>query len=144
MEPFARRGLGELWLAGMRGPLASRMVRSQGVADPAAMQLEDAAALVHMLRLGDGGRAFLKIMRGFERTPEKQQLYVETLRGLGCPKQVIWGADDSALTLEREGEAARRAAGVERVEALPGRHFVQYEQAAAIAERIRALARSQT
>jgi haloalkane dehalogenase len=79
-------------------------------------------------------------MRGFERTPEKQRLYLGTLRDGPYPKQVVWGADDPALKLSVQGEQARRAAGLEEVHALPAKHFLQEDQAPAIAERVAALA----
>ncbi len=80
-------------------------------------------------------------MRGFERTAAKQSLYMGVVRGVPYPVQVVWGADDPALKLSVYGEQARRATGVETVHTLPAKHFLQEDQAPAIAERIAALAR---
>ena len=88
-----------------------------------------------------GGRAFLKIMRGFERTREKRDLYAGVLRDGRHPVQIVWGADDPALTLGRHGEEARRAAGLDEIHTVPAKHFLQEDQAPAIAERVAALAR---
>ena len=96
-------------------------------------------AYVDLLRRGDGGAAFLKIMRGFERTRAKRDRYVGALRHGGYPVQVIWGENDPALTLAVHGEAARRAAGVQTIHRLPGKHFLQEDQAPSIADLIAAI-----
>jgi haloalkane dehalogenase len=142
MEPFARRGLGELWLRSLTKPAFRGLMGLQGIGDMSAVPKEEVYAYVDLLKRGDGGRAFLKIMRGFERTAEKEELYLRTLRELDCPKQVVWGADDPALPLATEGEAARRAVSAERVHEVRAKHFLQEDQAAAVAERIAALAGS--
>jgi pimeloyl-ACP methyl ester carboxylesterase len=51
----------------------------------------------------DGGRAFLKIMRGFERTAVKRDLYRSVLAGDRYPVQVVWGREGGA-----EGRRPRR------------------------------------
>jgi pimeloyl-ACP methyl ester carboxylesterase len=84
----------------------------------------------------------LKIMRGFERTPEKRLLYESTVRDVPYPVQVVWGAEDPALKLALHGEQARQAAGLEEILTVPAKHFLQEEQAPAIAERVAALAGS--
>jgi pimeloyl-ACP methyl ester carboxylesterase len=75
-------------------------------------------------------------MRGFERTAEKRRLYETTLREATYPVQVVWGADDPALKPAVHGESIRRAAGVDRIHELPGKHFLQEDQAPAVAARI--------
>jgi pimeloyl-ACP methyl ester carboxylesterase len=114
----------------------------QGVADRGAVTKDELDAYVDLLKGGDRGRAFLKIMRGFERTPEKRRLYESTLRDAPYPVQVLWGADDPALKLAVHGEQARRAAGVEEIHTVPAKHFLQEDQAPAIAERVAALAQA--
>jgi haloalkane dehalogenase len=140
MEPFARRGIGELWLASMRGPLFAQLMYYAGIEDRSAVSRRELAAYVELLKREDGGKAFLRIMRGFERTREKRDLYVRTLRDARRPVQVVWGAKDPTLTLKREGEQARAAAGVERIHELPARHFLQEDQAPALAERVAQIA----
>ena len=75
MEPFAHRGLGELWLASMRPRLFPPLMRAIGVAKQDQVTDAELAAYIPLLRGDDGGRAFLKIMRGFQRTDEKGRLY---------------------------------------------------------------------
>lgn len=139
MEPFAIRGLGEAWLASMAGPVFVGLMWAQGVKDRTIPRAE-LAAYVDLLKREDGGRAFLRIMRSFERTPEKRALYEGVVREMRYPVQVIWGADDPALTLRRHGEEARRATGLERIHTVPAKHFLQEDQAPAIAELVARLA----
>jgi haloalkane dehalogenase len=141
MEPFARRGLGELYLRTLTKPAFRALMALQGIADRRATGRDELDAYVDLLKRGDGGAAFLRIMRGFERTPAKRALYERAVRDVPYPVQVVWGERDPALKLAVHGEQARRAAGVETVYRLPGKHFLQEDQAPAIAERVAALAR---
>jgi haloalkane dehalogenase len=140
MEPFARRGLGELWLASFTKPGFRVIWRLQAIGDQSATPREEVDAYVDLLKRGDGGKAFLRIMRGFERTREKQELYVAALGDAPYPVQVVWGADDPALRLERQGEQARRAAGLDQIHSVPAKHFLQEDQAPVIAERVAEIA----
>lgn len=140
MEPFARRGVGELYLATMSKPAFWALWTLQAIGDRSATPREEVYAYVDLLKRGDGGRAFLRIMRGFERTREKRDLYARVLRDVPYPVQVVWGADDPALPLDRYGEEARRAAGLDQVQALPAKHFLQEDQAPAVAERVAEIA----
>jgi pimeloyl-ACP methyl ester carboxylesterase len=142
MEPFARRVIGELWLASMTKPAFRQLMYLQGLKDRSAMTKDEVHAYVDLLKREDRGKAFLKMMRGFERTREKRDLYVRTLRELACPKQVVWGADDPALKVDPHGEDARRAMGLDELQTLPAKHFLQEDQAPALADRIAAVARA--
>jgi pimeloyl-ACP methyl ester carboxylesterase len=114
--------------------------RLQAIGDPSATPKEEVDAYVDLLKRNDGGKAFLRIMRGFERTREKQDLYVSALSNVPYPVQVVWGADDPALPIGSRGEEARRAAGVDEIHALPAKHFLQEDQAPAIAGRVAEIA----
>ena len=140
MEPFARRGIGEAYLATMTKPAFRRLMRLQGIGDPRATPKEEIDAYVDLLKREDRGRAFLRIMRGFERTPEKRAKYEAALRGVPYRVQIVWGADDPALRLSVHGEQAREAAGLEAIHVVPAKHFLQEDQSPAIAERVTALA----
>jgi len=140
MEPFARRGIGEVYLRTLTKPAFRTLMRLQGVKDMSAVPKQELDAYVDLLREGDGGRAFLRIMRGFERTPEKRSLYERVLRDERYPVQIVWGADDPALKLAVEGEAARRAAGLDEIHTLPAKHFLQEDQAPAVAQHVAAIA----
>jgi pimeloyl-ACP methyl ester carboxylesterase len=136
MEPFARRGIGRAYVATMSGPAFRPLFRWTGLADRKAVPNEEIDAYVQLLKRGDGGRAFLKIMRGFERTREKQELYVGTLSAARFPVQAVWGAQDPTLTMEREGAAVKRITGPVHFHPVTGKHFVPEEQSPAIAEHV--------
>jgi haloalkane dehalogenase len=140
MEPFARRGIGEVYLATLTKRTFWQLWKLQGIANAAATPKAAAYAYVDLLKREDGGRAFLRIMRGFERTASKQRLYESVLRDVPYPVQVVWGELDPALTLEVHGEQARLAAGLDEVHRLPAKHFLQEDQAPAVAGHIAALA----
>lgn len=133
MEPFARRGIGEAYLATLSKPAFRSLMRLQGIGNPAAVTRDELDAYVDLLKRGDGGRAFLRIMRGFERTLQKRDLYAGVVGSDFYPVQVVWGKDDPALRIGIEGEQARRAAGETEIHALPAKHFLQEDQAPAVA-----------
>ena len=81
-------------------------------------------------------------MRGFERTAAEQALYESTIRDVPYPVQIVWGSADPALKLTVQGEQARRLAGLDQIHAVPAKHFLQEDQAPAIAEHIARLAGS--
>lgn len=140
MEPFARRGIGEVYLRALTKPAFRALMRLQGIEDMSAISRAELDAYVDLLRIGDGGAAFLRIMRGFERTREKSELYASVLREVPYPVQVVWGDRDPALKLAVQGEQVRLIAGLATIERVPAKHFLQEDQAPAIAERVAALA----
>jgi len=142
MAPFAHRVIGELWQAGMNKTLFRTLMMMQGIGDPASVSKDELAAYLELMRGDDRGRAFLKIMRSTERTPEKEALYRSTVRDVPYPVQVVWAADDPALKLSEYGERARAAAGLKTIDTIPGKHFPQEDQASTIADRVVALART--
>jgi haloalkane dehalogenase len=137
MEPFARRGVGELWLGAISRPqwvALNRMVGGNATA-------QEWIAHLDLLKRDDGGRAFLKIMRGFERTPEKRDLYVGALRDYDGPAQVVWGGRDTALPVDPLAGYVVRALGPGTpLHVLPdAKHFLQEDHAPQLADRIVAL-----
>lgn len=131
MEPFAYPGVGEAWLAGLRPPISRWIFRYVGLADRSAVSVPEIDAYFKLLKLGDGGRAFLRIMRGFELTPEKERFFFEGLASRSYPAQVIWGADDPALGAVRR-RAVLNALGLDAATILPARHFLTEDQAAPV------------
>ena len=88
----------------------------------------------------DGGSTFRKIVRGFELTEEKERFYMEGLREADWPATILWADRDPAL-----GEDRRRVfedvLGVE-AKVIPAKHFLQEDQAPAVADAIAGLATS--
>lgn len=135
MHPFSIRGVGELWLRGLQRVPFRAIYSMVGVSDRSAVSGAEIDAHQALLKRGDGGRAFLRIMRGFELTPEKERFFFEGLSGRPYPAQVVWGRDDRMLPGERR-EAVMRALGVEEATMLPAKHFPQEDQPAAIADAV--------
>jgi haloalkane dehalogenase len=140
MEPYAIPVLGELVVASMTRPTFRELFYRVGIEDRVSTSHDEVEAHFDLLKRTDGGRAFLRIMRGFERTPDKARLYVRALRGVSYPVQVVWGANDPALTIARHGEEARRAAELDQLHAIPAKHFLQEDQPGGIASRVAELA----
>ena len=141
MEPFARRGLGAVYLRILNKPLFRRLMRWQGIADQTKITDAELDAYLALLRGANGGRAFLKIMRGFERTPAKREKYSSVLRDGRYPVQIVWGEADPALKINVSGERARIAAGLDTIHRLPAKHFLQEDQAPALADLIAKIVR---
>jgi pimeloyl-ACP methyl ester carboxylesterase len=139
MQPFSIRGIGELWLASLRPFVMSELFYLQGVADRSAVPRNEVYAYYHLLKRADGGRAFLRIMRGFELTAEKQRFYYDGLAERSYPARIVWGKRDPVLGIERL-RAVQGALGVDDPVLLPAKHFLQEDQAPAVAEAIADLA----
>ena len=105
-----------------------------------AVSRDELDAWVDLLRRGDDGAAFLRIMRGFESTPAKRALYVSAVHDVPYPVQIVWGERDPALKIGVHGEQARRAAGLTTIHRVPAKHFLQEDQPAAVAGHVAALA----
>ena len=134
MEPFARRGIGEVAVRTLHPIAFERLMRLQGVASP--VPADELRAYVALLKRGDGGRAFLRIMRGFERTEAFERRILDALAARDFPAQVLWGAQDPALRIDPYGEHVRQALGVDAVIRLDGRHFVQEDAPEEVAEHV--------
>lgn len=141
MHPFSVRGLGEIWLASLNRVVMRQLLYLQTVQDRTALPKHEAYAYYDLLKRGDRGRAFLKIMRGFELTEEKQRFLWDGLAARRYPAQVVWGRNDPALD-EAERRVVQQALGVEDAVLLDAKHFLQEDQAPAIAAAVEALAAS--
>lgn len=136
MRPFESSKLGPLYLKSLTRLGFRQLMRLQGVADMSSVPKAELDAYVGLLKRDDGGKAFLQIMQSFETTPEKQALYRSTLGDPRYPVQIVWGDRDSALKIDTFGEAARQAANTDTIHRLPGKHFLQEDQADELAELI--------
>jgi haloalkane dehalogenase len=132
MAPFALPVVGRLWLSATPAPMFATLFRLQGLGDRSAMTTAEIYAYRELLRRGDGGRAFLKIMRGFELTEEKRDLLWRGLGERSYPARIVWGERDPALGLEQL-RIAQRVLDVDDPALVPAKHFLQEDQAPAIA-----------
>jgi haloalkane dehalogenase len=142
MRPFEHQRIGAMWLKGISRPAFRQLMRMQGIDDVKSIPKAELNAYVGLLKREDGGKAFLQIMQNFETTAEKQALYRSTLADVPYPVQVVWGERDTALKLDTFGAAARDAAGLDTIHRLPGKHFLQEDNAEAVAELIADLVKS--
>ena len=142
MRSFESPTLGPIYLKTLSRPAFRLLMKMQGIGDMSKVPKAELDAYVGLLKRDDGGKAFLQIMQGFETTPEKQTLYRSTLADGQYPVQVVWGEQDSALKVDTFGEAARRAAGVDTIHRLPAKHFLQEDQAGAVADLVAAFVSS--
>lgn len=138
MKPFAVPFLGEFWLGTMTNFTFEMLFRMQGVLS--AVPREEVRAYLHLLRLRDRGRAFLRIMRAFELTTDYEERIFAHLEQRKYPAQVAWGQYDPALTMATKGEDVRMALKCEAIHVLEGKHYVPEDAPMEIARLVRTLA----
>lgn len=140
MRPFESKLLGDLWFATMIDPLFTQLMYLQGISDRAVCPPDEVLAHLRLLKHGDGGAAFLKIMKGFETTAEKQDRYVGVVTSDAYPVQGIWGERDPALPLKPLGHIVRDLIGGDRFSTVPAKHFLQETAFETLSARIADLA----
>jgi pimeloyl-ACP methyl ester carboxylesterase len=139
MHPFSMRGVGEAWLRGMMRVPFRQIYYLVGIDDRSAVPAVEVDTHHALLKRVDHGRAFLKIMRGFELSEAKEQFFFGGLAERPYPAQVVWGERDTMLGARRRAEV-QRALGVEHPTLLPAKHFLQEDQAPAVAAAVATLA----
>jgi pimeloyl-ACP methyl ester carboxylesterase len=132
--------LGSLWVATIRPPVARWLFYLQGIADRTATPAHEVDAHIALLHGDGGGRSFRKIVRGFELTEEKERFYTEGLTDIGWPATILWADRDPALGEDRR-RAFERVLDVEAT-VIRAKHFLQEDQASAVADAVAAVARS--
>jgi pimeloyl-ACP methyl ester carboxylesterase len=139
MAPFATRGVGTAWLRGTPRTAFRALFYAQGIADRTAVTRAEIDAYYYLLRRGDGGRAFLRIMRGFELTADKRRFLWAGLTKRPYPARIVWGVLDPALGLDQL-EIAQRVLAVDDPIRLQAKHFLQEDHAAEVSQAIADLA----
>ena len=134
MEPFARRGIGEVYLRTLHPVAFERLMRLQGVAT--AVPAPELRAYVLLLKRHDGGAAFLRMMRGFERPEAFERRILAALGSRNFPAQVLWGEQDPALKLDPYAEHVRQAPAVDTATRLRAKHFVPEDAPQEIADHV--------
>jgi haloalkane dehalogenase len=138
MEPFAHQYLGEAWLEAFKIPGAfESMMRMVGVSRH--IPFAEVSCWRPLLLGTDGGRAFLRIMRGFELTKDKRLHYLAAVRNSAYPVQIVWGARDTMLSWRSYGTQALLAAGLDDAVLLPAKHFVPEDHPEEIASAVHRL-----
>lgn len=129
------------------GPLARAdtwrfMMRRVGVADASAVS--DAELDVYRL-LGlreDDGAAYLRLMKTLRDGHGGGDRYAPVLdsRRTPYPVSALWGALDPLLPLKKQGLAILAATGLDSLQVVPAKHFLQEDQAPVVAATIAATA----
>jgi len=122
-------------------PVFRQLMYAMGIHDRSAVSDAEVDAYLELLVRDDGGRAFLRMMGSFETTRAKSELYAATVTSDRYPVQVVWGRHDPALTHSRHGRAAERVTGLTAA-LVPGKHFMQEDQAEVVASMVADLART--
>ena len=117
------------------------MMRRVGVADMTSLSDAELDAW-RVLALGpDGGAGYLQIMRNLRPSHEAEGFAaVVDSRRTTYPVSVMWGALDPILSLRRQGMALLRATGLSSMSVVPGKHYLQEDNAPAVAELVAATA----
>ncbi|MEJ8801970.1 alpha/beta fold hydrolase [Pontibacter sp. H249] len=142
MRPFEIPLLGEAELKSIAHSTWYLLFSQLGVNHADALPKEEVNAYVDLLKRGDGGKAFLKIMRNFQKSEEFKKLCYEAVENVPYPIQAIWGADDPGLNYDRFGEEIKEAANLNTVHKLDSKHFLQEEKPEEIALLVVQLANS--
>ncbi len=135
---FARPLLGRIALQATSARQLEKALRKDCIAGPVSSG--EIRAYHKLLKRDDGGRAFLRVIRGFELTQEFEDRITAHLHEHPYPAQVLWGDRDPWMPAEEQGEWARELLGASTVHRLPGLHFIQESAAAEIAEHVANLA----
>jgi haloalkane dehalogenase len=139
MAPFAIPVVGRVWLGTLSPWAFSKLFYLQGVADRSAVPRHEVYAHYELLKRADRGRAFLRIMRGFELTENHQRTLWEGLARRPYPARIVWGRRDPAIGLDQM-RTAQEALGVEDPILLDAKHFLQEDRFTAVAQAIADLA----
>lgn len=136
MRPFEKKVLGEAELKMINHVTWPVMFKKMGVLKANGIPLEEINAYVDLLKRVDDGKAFLKIMRNFDNTPDFRDLCYRAVQNVKYPVQAIWGEKDPALTLDSFGKEIKTVTGLKEIDKLPSRHLLQEEAWLAIADKV--------
>lgn len=136
MRPFEKKILGEAELKTVTHATWPIMFSQMGVNDTSNIPSAEIKAYVDLLKRNDEGKAFLKIMRNFNKTDKFQALILKALKNVDYPIQAIWGKDDPALTYEHFSKELEKYTDTQETHLLSSRHFLQEEVYKEIAEKI--------
>jgi len=118
------------------------MMQRVGVADTTALSEAELDAW-RVLALGaDEGAGYLRIMRSLRPRSGSRQGFASVVdaRRAPYPISVMWGAWDPVLSLRRQGMPLLRATGLPSMSVVPGKHYLQEDNAPAVADLVAATA----
>lgn len=128
MQPFEKPILGEAELALLNHTTWYLAFSNVGVTSMQGITPDEAHAYIDLLKREDGGKAFLKIMRHFEKSQDFKERCYRAVQHTSYPIQAIWGAQDAGLTYDRYGTEIKEAAHLATVHQLPAKHLLQEDK----------------
>ncbi len=134
MRPFEMPVLGEAELLSLTHLTWYVLLSQLGVNHISNLPKEEVYAYVDLLKRDDGGKAFLKIMRSFQKSEDFKRLCYQAVENVPYPIQAIWGANDPALDVDHFGNEIKQAANLATVHKLNSKHFLQEEKYEEIAQ----------
>ena len=137
MKPFNIPLLGEAELSMINDTTWPVMMQYAGVAHMNQITDTEMMAYVNLLKREDNGKAFLKIMRHFERSEEFTEICCSSIQNTSYPVQLIWGVEDPFLTYEEYGATFEKARPQMKIYKLPAKHFLQEDEYAFIAGKVK-------
>lgn len=142
MRPFEVPVIGEAQLAALTHLSWYAAFTTAGVANADGITKEEIYAYIDLLKREDGGKAFLKVMRNFEKSEAYAAQCRRAVQNVPYPVQCIWGMKDPGLRFERYGKEVEELASLSQAQLhqLNAMHLLQEEQYEIIAERIALIA----
>jgi haloalkane dehalogenase len=112
------------------------MMNRVGILDRSSVTDAGVDAYPDLVLCEDGGAAYLEIMRRLRDDASGPRGYGDVVdaRRVPYPVQIVWGASDPILSPRRYGWPARRMTGLSHLAVVPARHFLDEDQAPAVAE----------
>lgn len=136
MRPFEKPLIGEAELAMINYTTWKWMAQFAAIENTEAVKEEEILAYVDLLKRGDQGKAFLKIMKNFEKSDEFTSLCYSAIKSKKHPFQIIWGMKDPFLPFQRYGVEFLDAGRPFNITKLENKHFLQEERAETICYKI--------
>lgn len=137
--PFPGEILGRLRPGGLDAPLRSfrswrQLMDRVGVWDRDALSDEEVLAWRDLMLGDNAGASYLAIMRRVREAHDARRWRsVLDSRTAPYPIRIVWGGHDPALSLRRFGWPMLAATGLPSMTLVPGRHFIQEDNAPAVA-----------
>ncbi|WP_026463953.1 alpha/beta fold hydrolase [Adhaeribacter aquaticus] len=140
MQPFEKSVLGEAQLHLLTRTTWHLGFSTLAVADSKDIPTPEIHAYVDLLKRQDGGKAFLKIMRNFEKSRAYKEKCYRAVQNTPYPVQIIWGKEDAGLTYDRYGKEIKMATQLNHAHQLSAKHLLQEDKWKEIASLIVLLA----
>ncbi len=114
-----------------------QMMYRVGVADQLALPMPEVLAYRDLALGQNEGASYLEIMHHVREGHDSGRIEsVIDSRLVGYPIKLVWGGPDPMLTLKKYGFMALAATHLPSLDVVPAKHFLQEDQAPAVAELI--------